>query len=955
MKMNWLARLVRPSALALTIVVGLAHSAALPSVARADDLTQALPTDPSLVTGQLDNGLNYVVKKHATPPGRVSLWLHISTGSLNETDAQRGIAHYLEHMAFNGSQNFAPGTVIDLFQSLGLTFGQHQNAFTSFDQTAYQLFLPDTSDEKVTKGMQFMADVATKLLLVPKEIDAEREVILREKGARSGAQQRVMEQMLDRLFPGSRIGVRLPIGTEQTINAVQREDFLDYYNRYYVPSNMTLFVVGDMEPEAMVAQVKKAFEGGEKKPIPQDLDAKVTPDAAPRAVVITDPELRRAMVQVVHVMPARAPTTTLAGARVEFIDALASGAFGRRTGNKVSAGEASYQGADAGVQTLFRAATLAMASATGEPGKWEAMLQDLSTEIVRVRQHGFTEDEITLAREEILAGLEQAASTESTAPVRAILGRMNTAVENGEPIMSAKQQLDIAKAMVPGITASEVSEAFRRMFDGNLVYYVQMPSSGDVPTEAQVLASGIKAMSADVASETETASAKVLLEKIPVAGAVAETETHESAKVWSAWLNNNVRMHHRFMDDRKDTALISIVLYGMPLRETAANAAITNAALLAWQNPATETLTSTQIRDLMTGKNVLVQGAGMSDMVKLIVAGQPKDLESGLQLAHLLLTHPKIEKPAFDRWKERTIRSIEESLVDPDGMLRRVVAQTVYPKDDSRTQPATKAQIERLTLEDAQAWLEQMIATSPIEVGVVGDISRERAVELVTTYLGSLSSHQRVTKDAFMDLRTLHFTPETRSRVEAIDTKTDKASVMVGFKGPDERDLTEARRMRLASSIITTRMINTLREKEQLVYSISAGLRPADAFPGFGLFLSQAPTEPGKADTLRARVIETYALFAQEGPTDEELKVAQGQIRNTFDEQYREPAYWLNVLDTLDYKTTTLDDVLGAPDAYAKITRDEVLETYRKWFKRDEVYSVIVKPIVHTDAPAKAE
>jgi len=206
---------------------------------------EKLPTDPALVTGTLPNGLAYIIRQHKNPEGRVGIWLHVASGSLNETEAQRGLAHYLEHMAFNGTANFPPGSIVPFFQSLGMTFGRDQNAFTGFDQTTYTLTLPGGGREMLDKGMLFMADVAMRMSLEPAEIDSERQIILEEKRARSSARQRVQDQFFERLAPESTLGRRLPIGIEQTIKSVTRQDFQEYYLRWYVPSNMTVIVVGD--------------------------------------------------------------------------------------------------------------------------------------------------------------------------------------------------------------------------------------------------------------------------------------------------------------------------------------------------------------------------------------------------------------------------------------------------------------------------------------------------------------------------------------------------------------------------------------------------------------------------------------------------------------------------------------------------------------------------------------
>ena len=247
---------------------------------------EPLPTDPALVTGRLANGLAYIIRQHKNPEGRVGIWLHVSSGSFNETEAQRGLAHYLEHMAFNGTTNFPPGSVVPFFQSLGMSFGSDQNAFTSFDQTTYTLMLPGGSREMVDKGLLYMSDVALRMSLDQTEIDSERQVILEEKRARAGARQRVQDQIYERLAPESTLGRRLPIGIEQTIQSVTRPDFQDYYSRWYVPSNMTVIVVGDTDPAMVADVIAQHFGGGRTVPHPTPRDAGVRPSTIDRKSVV---------------------------------------------------------------------------------------------------------------------------------------------------------------------------------------------------------------------------------------------------------------------------------------------------------------------------------------------------------------------------------------------------------------------------------------------------------------------------------------------------------------------------------------------------------------------------------------------------------------------------------------------------------------------------------------------
>jgi zinc protease len=213
------------------ILIFLVLQSAILPLAAADD-SAPLPTDPAIRIGRLDNGVAYWVRSHATPPGKIAFWLHVGTGSVNEEDGQEGIAHYLEHMAFNGTEHFPPGELVTYFESLGLRFGQHQNAFTSFNQTTYIISLPNTDAETIDKGLLFLADVAFRMRLSETEIDQERNVVLEEKRSRKGVGQRLTEKLLPAILPGSRFARRLPIGLETTLKQLQKRDFQDYYSAW---------------------------------------------------------------------------------------------------------------------------------------------------------------------------------------------------------------------------------------------------------------------------------------------------------------------------------------------------------------------------------------------------------------------------------------------------------------------------------------------------------------------------------------------------------------------------------------------------------------------------------------------------------------------------------------------------------------------------------------------------
>ena len=906
---------------------------------------EKLPTDPALVTGTLPNGLAYIIRQHKNPEGRVGIWLHVASGSLNETEAQRGLAHYLEHMAFNGTANFPPGSIVPFFQSLGMTFGRDQNAFTGFDQTTYTLTLPGGRREMLDKGMLFMADVAMRMSLEPAEIDSERQIILEEKRARSSARQRVQDQFFERLAPESTLGRRLPIGIEQTIMSVTRQDFQEYYSRWYVPSNMTVIVVGDTDP-AMVAEViAQQFGGGRAVPKPVPRDAGVKPPAGQRAIVVTDPELTRAEVSIARIAPPRGPATTVGRERRELVERMGMWAFDRRTSAEIAAGRVSFLEADASTQEWPGTMRMITLEASGLPGTWRTMLKDLGIALQRARLHGFTEREVQDARVALLADAEEGVRRETTRPAREVLRQLNGNVTRGSQPMSAAQTQALLQRLLPGITAREVSDAFAAASDPSRALFVaELPASDDVPSEAQFLALGRAAVAVKPGKPVDVARATTLLAALPRGGAVVESVPHAASGVTSLWLDNGVRVHHRRMDQRKNEASIAVTLAGGPLQETTANRGITEAALRAWDRPATSRLSSTQIRDLMTGAKVRVRGAATGDTVSLMVSGDAAELERGLQLAYLLLTDPLIELPALEQWRDAEAQRITQRKSQPMQVLMDTSAAAIYPRGEVRPRSLTVEQVRAITRPAAQAWLRRLITEAPIEVAVVGDVDRETATRLVARYLGALPARPRIGDKTLADLRAMARPQGPISVGESVQVLSPQAAVLAGFFGADLRDVRDTRLLSMAARVLTTRMTKTLREDKQLVYGIGAYSEPAVVYPGFGLFAAIAPTDPGKAPALAAAVEEMYTDFAKDGPTPDELAVAKKQTANFLDETFKTPNFWLSRLSTLDYRGLGLDDLLDAPAQYQRFSAQEIQDAFGRYNRPDARFRFVITP-----------
>jgi zinc protease len=907
-----------------------------------------LPNDTRILTGKLDNGVTWLYRQHNNPPGKMAFMMHVRTGSLNETDAQRGLAHFMEHMAFNGTEHFPPGKLVPYFESVGMTYGAHLNAYTSFDQTVYMLFTPDTKAEQIDKALMVLSDYAFGGSLLEAEINKERGIILEESRSRKSASQRIQDKLWPDLFEGTRFAVRLPIGEEKIISSVPRDEFVDYYRTWYRPENVTLFMVGDAAPDAYLPLIQKWFgEYKPDRPARQQMTAEFKPFTKERALVVTDPEMAYCEVELITLRPGRPPVVTVEQWRTQLVEYLGSWIIGRRYDERVKKGEASYRNAGAQVQNFFNDAMSASAFATGEPKDWAKMLEEVVVEVNRVRQYGFTSRELALARKEILASAERAVRTETTQNARQLISTMVSAVNNRVPILSAEQRFELYQQLLPSIQLSEVESAFKENFKpGAFAYVLTMADKESVkaPSREELLASANAAWQRSVEKPKEDAASATLLTELPKAGKVIKKSLDKDLQITSGWLANGVRFHHRFMDYKKDSVLVSISLAGGDIEETAANAGVTQVAQLAVDEAATRRLDSTKIRDLMTGKNISVAASSGDDAFVITVSGSPRDLESGLQEAYALLTDGIIEESAFKNWRLNQLREIEMREKMPQFRAYEAMADLLSGGDPRETY-LTKPRVEALTREQGQAWFERLCREAPIEVAVVGDITLEDALSLTERYVGSLPKRSRSAR-ALDKLRRLPRPPGPLERNVPVETVTPKAMALAGFVGPHGSKTSDARALSVAANILSSRLVKRIREELAIVYSIGASSWPSWVYQDAGRFASGAPCYPANASKVTDEVHKSFQEFAEQGPTEEELTNAKKQIANTLDTELREPTYWWSLLRHYDLHQRDLKAVKTIKQDYARFTAAQIRDVFRKYYAPTRTFSVTAVPVV---------
>jgi zinc protease len=905
----------------------------------------ALPTDPADVCGQFDNGLHYIIRRNTNPPGKVFLNLAVRTGSLNETAEQNGLAHFLEHMAFKGSAHFAPMRLIPTLTHLGMRFGADTNAHTNKYETVFKLSMPDTKPETTQLAMTIFSDFANGLSLYPIQIESERRVILEEMRSRISLAKREMKQQNDELFPGSRMSVHDVLGDPRIIKQAQEPLFRDYWNRWYRPESMTLVVAGDIDPPAIIAQAKPLLGMfTARAPAQSPPDAGLKPFDSTKAVVISDPERVGAEIEMINLKPVKAAMTTVGQLRQGIIATMAEAIMNRRFSDQVVEGKAEFQAARVGSGDVLRNAYAVSATAETEPQDWRKALRALIHGINQAADYGFSEHELKIMTQSTLASAAQEVSSESSQNSGDLVTALTTARDTDKPVLSGSEQYQLLKALLPGISASEVkAELINQFKTGNYAYVLKLPEQDGqpLPTREEILAEASTDWQEPTVAMAVVGDAVQLLPTEPLPGAISSRQVDSDLGITTVVFDNGVVLHHRFSDYKKDQVLIRITLPGGAIEETSANHGISAAASLILARPATSQLSSLQIRDLFTGKNVSVEGGIGLDSLSINVGGSPADIPLGLQLVSAVLSDAKLEQPALDEWKKSSLQALGGKATAARAQLADTIAATVMG-GDVRFAALTEADIKAQQRNAVEAWFKHIAGHSAMEVSVVGAISSDDAIALIGKYLGSLAKRTGSFED-LEPLRRLVRPAGPYAQTISYSSTQPKALVMAGFIGCDEADA-QRRPLTLAASILTERMVQHIRFEQQIVYSISCNSTPGRGIPGMGILSASAPTDPKNADRLADSIVAIIREFAAGGPTDDELQTARKQMANRLASEMQEPSFWLGQTAEMQYRHRTLADLKQLPGIYASYSASDLRDAVRKYATDDRLVRMVVLP-----------
>jgi zinc protease len=907
-------------------------------------LDRPLPFDPAVRSGTLDNGLKYFVRRNGRPEKRVLLRLAVNAGSLDEADDQQGLAHFLEHMAFNGTEHFKPGELIKYFEGTGTRLGPHVNAYTSFTETVYMLQLPTDKPEVVEKGFVTLADFAGGMTLDPREIDQERGVVLEEWRLGLGANSRLRDKQIPVLYHESRYAQRLPIGKPDVLKTFKPDRLRAFYERYYRPDRMAVVVVGDIEVDAMEKAVRGHFAALKKPAAPlPPRQADVPLHKETLISVATDAEAQRSGVTVVRKHQAQ-PDGRASDYRRDLVEELVQQMINERFQELAQKPDAKFLGAGAYGDSLSPDVDAFNLSAGVSDGGLEAGLTALAIEAQRLRQHGFSAAELERAKKWTLASYERAFAERDKTESGTFAAEYVRHFLQGEPAPGIEYEVKLVRELLPGIAVAETNAAIRRLLgDGSRVVLAVSPQKPDlkIPTEPQMQAALGAGEAAAVTAWSETDIRSQLLERLPDPGTVAGRREIPELGVTVVTFSNGVEAWLKPTDFKNDQVLFTLYAKGgsslaPPDQYREASLSTAHVMLSGMAG-----LRMTELQRVLAGR--LAQASPFVSLSTHGISGSstPADLETALQLLYAEFTSPGDDPDAFALLKKQLDAAVANRDRNPMAAFGEKVSQ-LNTSNHYTTRPLTTEAVARLDRTAMTTFYKKRFSNAAdFTMFAVGAFTVDDIVPLLARYLGGLpSTGTRVSTFKDVGIRF----PEDVHREKVEKGREPRTQTMVTFYAEPPVDEAELVKLHAAADVLELSLRDILREQLGQTYTVSVGYGDMRPQTGTGRVSISFGAAPENVQTMIDRVLTEVKRLQSELPSDDYVNRTKETSRRSHETSVKQNNFWLGALQSKHVLDRDPLTILGVEPRIDQVTPGTTQEMFRKYFRLDRYTVVTLVP-----------
>lgn len=845
-----------------------------PHPSQTASLDQVIPIDPQITLGKYDNGLSYYIRVNKKPENRAELRLVVNAGSVLEDDDQRGLAHFVEHMAFNGTKHFAKQELVKFMESIGMRFGPSLNAFTSFDETVYMLEIPTDKPEVIQTAFLILEDWAHNLSFEPAEIDKERGVIIEEWRLGRGAYARMMDRQFPILLKDSRYAERLPIGHKETLEAFKHETLKKFYADWYRPDMMAVIAVGDFDKSEVEKLIKQHFASLPMPPGPRPRPDFEVPDHPETLFAIaTDKEAFTAGVSVYNKLLLR-DQTTVAAYRQNIIGQLYMGMLNRRFAELAQKPDPPFLNAYLSRGGFVRSKDAAILSAMVKEDGIERGLDALLTESAKVSRFGFTPTELERQKLDALRNMERLNAEKDKQESDLFASEYVRHFLQREPIPGIEYEFELTKRFLPEITVEEMNKLGKEWTgERSRVVLVSAPQKEglQVPDEPKLLAV-IKAVAGkEIQPYVDTVGGQALLDVLPEAGRVVNTKVREEFGITEWELSNGAKVVLKPTSFKQDEIVFRALSPGGTSLSSDKDYIPASTATQVIPAGGLGKFNAIELRKVLSGKVATVRpfigetDEGMSGN------GSPKDLETLFQLIYLSFTQPRADATIFGVLTAQMKAMLANIKASPEFAFMETL-QTTLAQNHYRERPMSPEIIDEMSLEKSFAFYKDRFAdASDFTFIFIGNIDLEMMKPLVERYLASLPSllRKETWKDVGIDPPTGIVEKAVKKGIEP------KSQTAIVFTGPFLYDRPHRTAIRALSLVLDTRLRNLVREELSGTYGVAVRADYSKIPDEEYSFIINFGCNPERQEELVKAVFQEIENIKVSGPSDKETSDAR--------------------------------------------------------------------------------
>lgn len=909
----------------------------------AADLSKPLPVDPKITIGKLKNGLKYYIRENRKPENRAELRLAVNVGSVLEDDDQQGLAHFLEHMAFNGTKNFAKQEIVDYLESIGMRFGPDINAYTSFDETVYMLQVPIDSAEILETAFQILEEWAHNVTFDAAEIEKERGVVVEEWRLGRGADARMLDQQLPVLFHDSRYAKRLPIGQKEILETAPRETFTRFYQDWYRPDLMAVVAVGDFKKAEIEKLIQRHFSKIKSSKKKRERQLYPVPNHTETLFALaSDPEAANTSVGL-YFKQDLTEQQSHAAYRELLVENLYNSILNNRLEELLQTAEPPFLYGFSSKASFIRSKDFYFLGAAVKEDGIPKGLETLLTEALRVRQHGFTQTELDREKTEMLRGIEQAYNErDKTESVQFADEYIRNFLEK-EPIPGIQYEFELYKKFLPTIQLADVNRlASQWITDGNRVVLVSAPEKEGVaiPLENELSSVFESVKQKEIQPYVDKVSDQPLVASQPAPGNIFDEKIISELDVTEWTLGNGVRVILKPTDFKNDQIIFTAFSPGGHSLISDPNyiAAVTASSLI--QEGGLDGFDQIALQKKLAGKIVNVSPWINELQEGLSGNASPQDVETMFQLIYLYFTAPRKDSTAFLSFQSRIKGFIRNRGASPDAAYQDTI-QVTMANHHFRARPWTEALLDEMNLETSfNIYRDRFADASDFTFVLVGNFDPVAIKPLAQTYLGALPAIKRNEswKDVGVDAPKGVIDKLVKKGVEP------KSRVTIIFSGPLTWTRQNTYELNSMTAVLDIKLREVLREDMGGTYGV--GVWPSVArYPDekYSVNISFG-CAPERVNELTAAVFQQIDSLKSYGTTEKYLAKVKESQRRKRETDLKENGFWLNVLRSYYEYRDDPKEILSYENKVENLKLETIQQTAQRYFNKENYVNVVLLP-----------